>query len=243
MHLADTTWPDAGDLDTDLALLPVGSTEQHGPHAPLSTDTLSAEAFAEAAAEAYDEDIAIAPALPYGISEEHRHFAGTLWLSPDTFRDVVREVIESLAHHGWNRVILVNGHGGNTDALREIAADVTRSGDAVVVSFTWFDVIDTADIDGVDTSALGHAGPIETSMLRHHRPDLVRDERLDEATAGASDGWGTWVSRTNLAYDSVEFTENGVVGDPTDATAEAGATLTEWVADALVDLIDAVEDR
>jgi creatinine amidohydrolase len=235
MHLAETTWPDAAETETDLAVLPVGSTEQHGPHAPLSTDSLSAEAVADAGADAHDGDVVVAPTLPYGISEEHRHFSGTVWLSPDTFRSVVREVVESLAHHGWDRVVIVNGHGGNADALREVAASVTRNEVASVAAVTWF--------DAVDPDEMGHAGPVETSVVMHHAPNLIREERFEAATEGAGDGWGEWVSGTNLAYDSAEFTENGVVGDPSTATAKRGAELIDEAGSALADLLAAVAKR
>ena len=235
MRLAETTWPDAADADADLAVLPIGSTEQHGPHTPLSTDSLSAEAVAAAGADAYDGEVVIAPTLPYGISEEHRHFSGTLWLSPDTFRDAVRDVIDSLAHHGWDRVVIVNGHGGNADALREVAASVTRERIAYVAAFTWFDAVDPDD--------MGHAGPVETSVVMHHAPDLFREDRFEEAAEGAGDGWGEWVAGTNLAYDSAAFTENGAVGDPSTAGAERGEGLMAEAGSALADLLDAVARR
>ena len=235
MHLAEVGWPDAEAADTDLAVLPVGSTEQHGPHAPLSTDTIAADAVATAGTERYDGDVVIAPAIPVGVSEEHRQFGGTMWVSADTFRAYVREAAASLAHHGFDRIVLVNGHGGNVDALREVAARLSRDGDAYAVPLTWFDSVDAPD--------MGHAGPVETSMLRHVAPELVQDGRIDEAVAGASDGWGEWVSGVNLAFDSAEFSENGVVGDPSEATADRGASLHDAAADALAALLAAVADR
>src|SRR6056297_2588435 len=102
MHLTEATWTDVDGLDTDLALVPVGSTEQHGPHAPLGTDHLTASAVAASAAEVCEEkgeEIVVAPAIPVGIAEEHRRFAGTLWVSPDSFRGYVRDVLTSLAAH------------------------------------------------------------------------------------------------------------------------------------------------
>jgi len=240
MRLADATWTDADASDADVALLPVGSTEQHGPHAPLATDTLNAEAVAEAGAEAHSDDVVVAPAIPVGVSEEHRQFTGTLWVSPDTFRDYVRDVVASLASHGWDRVIVVNGHGGNVPALGEVTATISRHDDAYAVPFTWFDAI-AAD-------GMGHAGPVETAFLRHTNPDLVREDRIDDARDGAADGWGDWTSRVNLAHDSAEFTENGVVGDPgtpeSDAgSADRGVELLDEAADALTRLVDAVRDR
>jgi len=237
MHLADATWTDADGAATDLALLPVGSTEQHGPHAPLATDALNAETVAAAAADAYDGEVVVAPTVSVGVSAEHRQFTGTLWVSADTFRAYVRETVASLASHGWDRVVLVNGHGGNTAALREVAGTITREDDAYAVPFTWFEAV------GDHRAEMGHAGPLETALLRHVHPDLVREERIEEARAGASDRWGDWEDRVNLAYDVAEFTENGVIGDPADGGADRGEILLELARDALVELLVAVETR
>ena len=238
MKLADATWTEAREVDSRLALLPVGSTEGHGPHAPLGTDTLNAESVAAAGAERYeaehDEPVVVGPPVTVGISEEHRAFDGTLWVSPDTFRSYVRETVESLAHHGFDRVVLVNGHGGNVDALREVSARLTRDGTAYTAPFTWFDSV------GEHSSDMGHAGPLETAMLRHTNPDLVREDRIEEARDGGSDRWGEWVSGVNLAYDSNEFSENGVVGDPAAGDAERGEALMEQASTALVELLEAL---
>jgi creatinine amidohydrolase len=235
MHLSETTWTDAAAVDTDLAILPVGSTEQHGPHAPLGTDALTAAAVANAGAAAFDEEVVVAPTIPVGVAEEHRNFAGTLWVSPDTFRANVRETIQSLAHHGWDRVVVVNGHGGNVGPLREVCAAISRQDDAYAVPFTWFDAIDAPE--------MGHGGPEETSLVQHLDADLVREDRLDDAAEGSADGWGEWVSGVNLAYDSDEFSENGTVGDPREASAERGERLLDDASEALAALLGAVEER
>jgi creatinine amidohydrolase len=237
MHLSDSTWTDADAAATDLALVPVGSTEQHGPHAPLGTDAVTAEAVAEAGADAYAGEVVVSPAVPVGVAAEHRQFTGTLWVSPDTFRRYVRETVASLAHHGWDRVVLVNGHGGNIAALREVAGNITREDDAYAVPFTWFDAV------GEYSDEMGHGGPLETALLRHVAPELVAEERVEAAREGASDGWGDWVSYSNLAFDSAEFTENGVVGDPAEGDAEMGAELLELAGEALAELLAAVESR
>ena len=235
MHLREATWTDAAAVDTDVALLPVGSTEQHGPHAPLGTDVLTAETVAAAGADAYDGEVVVAPAIPVGVAEEHRDFAGTLWVSEDTFRAYVRETIESLAHHGWTRVVVVNGHGGNVAPLREVCARVSRDGDAYGVAYTWFDAVDASD--------MGHGGPVETSLLQHRHGALVHGDRLDAAAADGADGWGEWVSGVNLAYDTAEFSENGTVGDPREGSAERGERLLDDASDALVELLDRVARR
>ncbi len=243
MKLAESTWTDVRDADTDLAVVPVGSTEQHGPHAPLGVDSLTAEAVAEAGVERYESafgaEVCVGPTIPVGVAEEHRAFDGTLWVSPETFRAYVSETITSLAFHGFERVVVVNGHGGNVDALRELCATVSRGGDAYAIPFTWFDAIATNDIG----MTMGHGGAMETAFVQHLRPELIREERIEEAAAGAADGWGEWVSGANLAYDSDEFTDSGVVGDPRDGDAALGEELLERSADALCTLLDAVASR
>ncbi|MFB6104093.1 MAG: creatininase family protein [Halobacteriaceae archaeon] len=230
MDLSEATWPDVADADTDLAVLPVGSTEQHGPHAPLGTDTITAAAVADAGTDAYDGAVVVAPTIPVGVSAEHRQFTGTLWLSPDTFRSVIRDVVTSLASHGLTRVVVVNGHGGNTPALGEVCAALTREGTAFTVPFTWFDSVD-ADV--------GHAGRVETSVLQAVAPDTVRDDRREPG----ADAWGEWVAGVNLAVDTIEFTETGVVGDPTQADAATGEALLDTAAAALATLLGAVAAR
>jgi len=237
MDLTRETWTDADGADTHLAVLPVGSTEQHGPHAPLGTDVLTAEAVADAGADRYPDPVVVAPAVPVGIAEEHRRFSGTLWTSESTFRDYVRDVVGSLASHGWNRIVVVNGHGGNVAALQEVTARIVRHDDAYAVPFTWFDEV------GEHASDMGHAGPLETSMLRHTDPETVHEDRFEAAATDGADGWGEWQGRVNLAVDSHEFTDNGAVGDPGESSAELGAELLERSADALCDLLDAICDR
>ncbi len=237
MDLTTATWTDVRDLETDLAVVPVGSTEQHGPHAPLGTDVLTAEAIADAGIERVDREVVRAPAIPVGIAEEHRQFPGTMWVSEDTFRGYVGEAVASLAHHGFDRVVLVNGHGGNVDALREVGGRLTRAGDAYVVPFTWFAAV------GEHSDDMGHGGPLETGLLRHLEPALIREDRIEAARAGGADGWGDWTSYVNMAYDAAEFTENGVVGDPDDGDAKRGEELFEGAADALARLLEAVAER
>lgn len=240
MELSAATWPEIRDCDSDLAVVPVGSTEQHGPHAPLGTDTLTATAVAEAGVEVYreqtGEDVPITPAIPVGVAAEHRAFDGTLWVSPETFRAYVRETVASLAHHGFGRVVIVNGHGGNTNALREITGTISREDAAYAVAFTWFDSIDT-------DAEMGHGGPVETSLMSHLDREAIREDELPAAREGAGDGWGEWVAGVNLAHDSEEFTDNGVVGDPTAATAELGERLLARSGDALAELLVAVDSR
>lgn len=234
MRLDRATWPEVRDADPDVALLPTGSTEQHGPHGPLGTDAVIATAIADDVAEA--TGALRLPAVRVGLSPEHRGFDGTLSLSPDTFRAVVRETAASAASHGVGAVVAVNGHGGNVPALEEVCAGLTRDDVVFATAWTWWDAVDagagdapggsndgedgTDAVDGDDGPALGHAGPLETAMLLHLAPELVGDDRR----AGA-DGWGEWIESAQVSYDADDFTQDGVVGDPGDADAATGERL------------------
>jgi creatinine amidohydrolase len=239
MRLAESTWTDVRDAETDLALVPVGSTEQHGPHAPVSVDSLTAEAIAEGGADRHAAEVGtrpvVAPTIPVGVAEEHRAFDGTLWVSADTFRAYVGETMESLVAHGFDRIVVVNGHGGNVDALREACARLSRDGDAHAVAHTWFDT--------VEFDELGHAGPAETSVIQHLRPELIHEDRLEEAADGAADAWGEWIAGTNIAHDTDAFTESGVVGDPRDGDAALGEELLEAAIESLATLLEALTER
>ncbi|MEZ3142889.1 creatininase family protein [Halobaculum sp. MBLA0143] len=241
MNLSEATWTDVRETTPEIALVPVGSTEQHGPHAPLGTDATAAAAVAEAADDRLDETdptAVVAPPVHVGVSEEHRAFDGTLWVSPETFRAYVRETVESLASHGVSRTVLVNGHGGNVEALAETARRLSRSETGpYTVAFTWFEAV------GEHASDMGHAGPLETALLRHVAPGLVREDRVETAAADAADGWGEWVRGVNLAHDSHEFTDNGVVGDPREGDADRGGELLSTASEALVDVVRAVCER
>jgi len=159
-----------------------------------------------------------------------------LWVSPDTFRAYIRETVASLAHHGFDRVVIVNGHGGNTDALREVTGTISREDAAYTVAFTWFDSIDTEE-------EMGHGGPVETSLISHLDRAAIREDELPAAREEAGDGWGEWVAGVNLAHDSDAFSDNGVVGDPTDATAELGERLLTRSGNALAEVLVAVDGR
>jgi len=248
MHLAESTWTDAAAVETNLALLPVGSTEQHGPHAPLGTDVLTADEVARAGADASDGDVVVAPPVPVGVAAEHRRFPGTLWVSEDTFRDYVRETAESLVSHGWDRVVVVNGHGGNVAPLREACASLTRETSAYAVPFTWFEAVslDTETADApvdLDDVAMGHGGPVETSLVRAVAPELVHEDRFEAARDGGAAGWGEWYASVNLTYDTDEFSENGTVGDPGVSDPQLGAWLGDQAAEKLASLLERLADR
>jgi mycofactocin precursor peptide peptidase len=214
------TWPEVGSPDAGAAkgatlLVPVGSTEQHGPHLPLTTDTDIAVAVSLAAAER-DPQLLVAPALPYGSSGEHQAFPGTLSIGAEAIELVLLELCRS-ATVGFGSIVLVTAHGGNAEPLARAVARLRAEGRAVTAwSPQW----------GGDL----HAGRTETSLMLAIAPDRVH---LEHATPG--DQRPIEVLLPILREHGVgSVSANGVLGDPTGATAEEGHRLLSAAADRLV---------
>jgi mycofactocin system creatininase family protein len=203
--LAGSVWPEIP--DAPLLVVPLGSVEQHGPHLPLITDTAVAGAVAEAAADRLDGAV-LAPALTYGASGEHEDFPGTISIGTEALTGLLVEYGRSACR--WaGRVLIVNGHGGNLDALRAAGRVLRAEGQDVA----WFPC---AVPDGD-----AHAGRTETSLMLHVEPEGVR---TDDAAAGETSPIGTLLPR--LRAEGVRaVTPNGVLGDPAGASPEEGADL------------------
>lgn len=226
--------------DASVALLPTGAIEQHGPALPLGTDLFAAEAVASGVDR---EDALLLPSVPVGVSQHHRQFHGTLWTDPATFAAYVGDVVESLASHGLRKVIVVNGHGGNDDAIERAARGLREREIAFVVPWNWWANLQELFAALFDAHALGHADAAETSLVSAIRPDLVREDALAEAEAGASEQWGRDVAGATVGFDAAEFSQSGAVGEPTEASAEAGEQLYERAVADLDALVDWLADR
>ncbi|MCR4404374.1 MAG: creatininase family protein [Candidatus Acetothermia bacterium] len=233
--LEKKTWKQAREelRRAKVALIPVGSIEQHGPHLPLGTDFLTAKALAEAAAEA--TGALCTPAIPVGLSEHHRQFWGTLWVAPEHFRGYMRGIAESLAHHGLRRVIYVNGHGGNLAALQEVCRELHLDGVYALVWQWWHAV---AELEREIFPQFGsHAGEVETSMMLYLEGESVDRSALAEAAAGGPPRWGRQLFGTEVSFDTVDFSESGATGDPQRGTAEIGKRLFRAAVEQLVGLV------
>ena len=220
-RLADATWQEAASVD--ILLVPVGSTEQHGPHLPLETDSTIAVAVAERVATALADDghtAYVAPVLSFGSSGEHQHFAGTVSIGTEALAHVVIELVRS-ARTWVRRVVLVNAHGGNIQALERAVRQLLAEGHDVC----WV----PCRTEEVDL----HAGRTETSLMLHLRPGAVR---LDLAVPGNTEPLRE-ILPAMMAGGVAAVSPNGVLGDPTGATGEEGArTLVEMAQHAYASL-------
>jgi len=217
-RLGSRTWPETARNGASLLLVPLGATEQHGPHLPVETDTIIATAWADGVAASLDGAVA-APPLPYGSSGEHQAFPGTLSIGGPVLHQVVVELARSAADT-FDRLALLSGHAGNDRALLAATDQLHHEGhDIVHLVPTW----PTDRFGPIDA----HAGRTETSLLLHLAPDLVR---LERAEAGNTDDLAEVLER--LMTDGVAaVSPNGVLGDPRGASAEEGRIL-------LADLVD-----
>jgi creatinine amidohydrolase len=230
------TWEEAGDafLTADAAILPTGSVEQHSIHLPVSVDTIRADHLtAELAEAAADHDLRFVrlPALPYGYSEHHMNYPGTVTLSQDTYRDAVIDVGASLADHGVERLLLVNCHGGNTEPLKLAVDRLGRDHDLTTHLIHWTDFAREA-LEAEFGDDWGHAGDHETSVVEHYRPDLVRDDRKEP-----QDTVEFPQTRSYRYFDDV--TEQGGLGDPTNSDPEV---MEEIVADATESILESLRE-
>ena len=215
--LGATTWPEASDLaDTGATLLvPVGATEQHGPHLPLTTDTDIAVAIASGAASA-DPRLVVGPPVAYGSSGEHQGFAGTLSIGQDATEQLLVELVRSAAIH-FHRTVLVCTHGGNSAPVARAEHLLRAEGRSVLAwSPRW-----RGDL---------HAGRTETSLMLAIAPHRVHRDRAE-----AGDGRPLATLLPLLRSGGVRsISANGILGDPSGASADEGRTLLDAAVDDLV---------
>lgn len=237
VQLAEISWSDAGVVfgETDIALLPVGSTEQHGPHNPLGTDYMVAAALSRAVGER--TGVPVLPVIPVGVSEHHRQFPGSLWVPPATFRDYMKAVALAVASHGVRKLLIVNGHGGNTASLMEVAGDLRREHGVFAAVLMAFPPID------------GHAGEGETSVNLFFHGHLVKMERAVDTKQRERlgplkiEGFNR-IGAAQFPWDTVDLTDTGVLGTAgrtiraTEASVEKGRELMEPFIDEVCQLVE-----
>jgi creatinine amidohydrolase/Fe(II)-dependent formamide hydrolase-like protein len=243
--LGELTWPEAQERfrQVDIALLPVGAIEQHGPHLPLDTDAFDADYLAKRVAAGCPEPKPLVlPLVAYGVSYAHDDFSGTLSVSPDTLARLVYEIGMSVARQGITKLIIVNGHGGNGPALHFAAQLINR--DAHI-----FTCVDTGETSDAEVNAMSdvpndvHAGDIETSTALAVRPDLVRKDRMEKFIPRFSSKYLDFTARGGVGWyaQTAKITPSGVFGDPTRATREKGEKMWDVMVEHLVELVTSIQ--
>jgi creatinine amidohydrolase len=205
---------EALDRERTMLLLPLGSVEQHGRHLPVGTDTMLARAVALSAAERLKGRVAVLPAPWYGLSQHHMRFPGTITLKANTMLAMVDDIVTSVATHGFRRVALINGHGGNIGLLDLISSTLGYRfyGKARIAGLTYFQLAGNAiaKLRISPPGGMGHACEFETAMMQHLHPELVAIQR---AQTTYPDSGSAYVSTDLLGRSRVRTYNESVAGE------------------------------
>ncbi|KAA9034367.1 creatininase family protein [Ginsengibacter hankyongi] len=228
-------------LDRNIpVLLTLAATEQHGPHLPLATDRLIGDHFAAALNAAIGDSILILPTVGIGCSGHHLGFPGTLSLSHAAFGMVVKDIIGSVLHHGFYKIILFNSHGGNQGIGQVILEQLGQENPkAHIVGVTWWLIVQEAlkKISETGPGGTGHACEFETSLMEVIAPHLVAREQLEKGGNKAGFPWaeGDMLKGPKASYyrNFKTMTSNGIFGNPLKADVGKGIQITNAVVNAL----------
>lgn len=212
-------------------ILPIGSMEQHGPHLPLGTDSYIVKRLSEALAAELKMDLF--PVINYGVSFEHADFPGTISIQPETLVKTVREICENLLEY-YQRVIIINGHGGNTTTLRSL-----KVGKTIFIDLFDFlkKVLPTLRETGL--GGVSHACEVETSLMLYLEPNLVRSEKItDEIVKYVPQLDPQSKKQPPNGWKTINFSKSGVIGDPRKATPKKGEKIFQNLVQKITDSLN-----
>lgn len=228
MELFEMTWPAVAALERDMpVVIPIAALEQHGRHMPVFTDSLLlGEVIRRVKQTPIADRLLFTPLQWLGNSHHHLDLPGTVSAPPRLYLDLLQEIAENFLHHGFRRIVFVNGHGGNTipsqHAMFELRQKYRQRADLLLATLTYWDSCQPAQlIPGLVQSRMGHACEWETSMMLALRPELVSSQYREVPdiaySVGAEPGYRGWTM--------TDRSEPGHVGHPAASTAEKGVAL------------------
>ena len=246
----ELTWQEINEaiLAKKTVLLPIGSTEQHGHHLPLDVDNFLARSVCIETAKLSPREILVMPTIPYGYNEHAQDFPGTIHITYEHFIEYCLDVCKSVAYAGFDRIIIIDGHGSNEHLCEFIARRATLETDAMVASTIWTNLV-VKIFEQIRESGHGgaaHACELETSAYLHLDPTKVQMDKAEDHYGGAAGkqgskylsvdlgkGWGPM----KLVQWTSSATPNGVSGAPTLATAYKGRVLIETASNNLLEFV------
>jgi len=251
----EMSWPEIREAakDKKVPLIPVGSTEQHGPHLPTKTDAFLAYEICKAAGKRIPKMTVVLPPVSYGYNEHHLDFPATIHIDHETLIRFVTNIGKSLAHHGFEKIIIVNGHGSNTAPMEIAARRITLETPAICASSTYISL--NQEVFKLLESESGHAGELETSLMLFLAPELVdmsKARRNWDFSKSKFIKWGIEKGQESFGVSGgkVQFMDwwsrmssTGVLGDPTKASREKGEKAFKLLADALTEFIRELRSR
>jgi creatinine amidohydrolase len=240
MQLVDLKWPDVAALSRDMpVVVPIAALEQHGRHMPLFTDSLLLGEVVRRASERLRERVLFTPLMWLGNSEHHLDFPGTMTASPRVYLDLLRDLVENFLFHGFRRLVLLNGHGGNIvpsqQALFVVRQKHRERNDLVLLAATYWTLgTRPRQVEpSLVQDSMGHACEWETSMMLRLAPHLVGDYAAAPTVAQGNryePGHQAWITK--------DRSELGHIGQPQQATAEKGETLFRLFSEDVVKFLE-----
>jgi len=241
-RLYKMTWPEVKEYlkENDVVIFPVGSQEQHGKHLAEDNDSFTATVIAKMVGE--KTGVLVAPTLPFGNSVHHMNFPGSVTLTFSTLVNVYKEVCKSLLHHGFKKVVIMNAHGGNTNAISEALRQIKQETGVTVYSLMAFP---SARGFGAESTKVikqesgGHACELETSVELYLGQRVLMDKAEDwKPPKGRTAFDEKWARKVSWTRDFDWSTEIGSLGVPTAATEEKGKAMVEAVVNEISEFIE-----
>ena len=242
----ELSWPQHKEMaqNSAVVVIPFASMEQHGPHSPVVVDTLLCENVCRKAVEGL-ENVLLTRTVWTGTSHHHFEYPGTISLRLETYVALIKDIIRSVAHHGYKKIFVVNGHGGNVQPLQATLNDIGYDIELTIWMITYFHLGNeiSAEIRKSPVGGMAHSGEFETAMMLHLRPDLVNmDEAVDQINENPHPLGTRDMHYRGMLFRPVDFNRHrapsGVAGMPSAATAENGAQYFEAVSARLRGLIE-----
>lgn len=245
------TWPELAEAvkRQPVVVIPIGSVEQHGPHLPLDTDNFLIWNICEEAARRADGEILLMPQVPYGFETHHMDFPGTIDVKPEHLLHFMVDITTSVAHHGFERILIADGHGSNMPVLDLVARRTNTETKALCGAFIWPSLAPEAvrKVRQSGRGGMAHACELETSVYLHLDAARVQMDKA-RAETGMPASEFIWMdlmegSPVLLMDRWTRFSKSGVSGDPTLATAEKGRAVFEAVVEAFMKMVREFRQR
>ena len=237
------TWEEMNDAIglQKVVILPTGSTEQHARHLPLDVDVFLTETVCLEVGRRAPDRVLVLPPISYGLNMHHIDFPGTIHIEPDVFVAFCLNITKSVAYHGFEKILIVNGHGSNSPLVDLIARKTVLTTKSLCAAVNYFALAVEAFEQVRDTPVMAHSDEFETSLYLHLAPERVRRERVSKG----ADVMGQYVSSDSTPGYPVRFndfwgrwTTLGIHGDATTATAEKGKVIFEAAVSSLIEFVD-----
>ena len=236
-----------------VVLLPLGATEQHGPHLAVSTDTDIVSQIALQTEKQLPDDVLLCPALPFGSSHHHLSFGGTISISSELYTMLITEIVKSLLRQGFKKIVLLNGHGGNIVPIKQSLAILSSEFDAAlqpnIALATYWELAGKifAGTPPLQSPALSHACEYETSLMLHLFPEKVWFDKVERAKRPISNWYIPWEEdepyKGVTVVKQTEFiSSNGSSGEPHLASKEKGMHLFDHAVKSVVEFIESFKD-